>query len=124
MGAKRQYSSTSERRLDAAFTNGSAQEDPFDPNSWDKEPAMPPEAEIVHDTVAPDVIAERQGTHGGFTDNAALAQLLKEIFRGSLRWCDLTLSQREALLVRPIRRIARDSAAARLARCTLYIANY
>lgn len=45
-----------------------------------------------------EILNERQGSHGDFTDNAAIMQALKEVIRQGINWADrLTPVQREAL---------------------------
>lgn len=43
------------------------------------------------------LLAERQTTHGDFTDNARNGQGLREFFRGSPRWAEMDPIHREAL---------------------------
>jgi hypothetical protein len=44
-----------------------------------------------------DVLAERGRTHGDWSDNARLAQQMKELFRQEKGWLKLSACQREAL---------------------------
>jgi hypothetical protein len=44
-----------------------------------------------------ELIEERNETHGKFTDNARVAQLLKETLRDELGWSSLSAVQREAI---------------------------
>ena len=42
-------------------------------------------------------LSERRGTHGEFSENARIAQALKDVMRDSEGWERLTPSEREAL---------------------------
>lgn len=44
-----------------------------------------------------EILADRQKTHGDFTDNARVMQKLKEVVMFEYGWCKLSLVQREAL---------------------------
>ena len=44
-----------------------------------------------------DLLAERGRTHGAWSDNARLAQAMKELFRNEKGWMKLSACQREAL---------------------------
>lgn len=44
-----------------------------------------------------DTLAERQKTHGSFSDHAWCTQSIKSIMKSPNRWQDLTPTQREAL---------------------------
>lgn len=44
-----------------------------------------------------DIIAEREKTHGKFTEHAEITQSLKRVMHGKVRWGDLLPDQQEAL---------------------------
>jgi hypothetical protein len=44
-----------------------------------------------------DLLDERNNTHGAFTDNARVSQLLKEVFRNDEGWQHLNTIHREAI---------------------------
>lgn len=43
------------------------------------------------------IVAERQATHGKFSDNARVVQAIKHAIRSGVNWDDLSFRQREAL---------------------------
>ena len=44
-----------------------------------------------------DILAERKGQHGEFTDNARIAQAIKSVFEEEESWVELSDVQKEAL---------------------------
>jgi hypothetical protein len=53
--------------------------------------------EYVEAPSVTDTLAQRQHTHGDFTNNATVMQALKGIVRDAVRWGDLSYVQREAI---------------------------
>lgn len=64
-------------------------------------PTEPPEPgpiiELAPPAPEPDILTERNKTHGNFGDNARISQALKEVFRAQPGWARLTDTEREAM---------------------------
>jgi hypothetical protein len=61
----------------------------IDPGKW--------KGEYVEAPSVTDTLAQRQHTHGDFTDNATVMQSLKGVARDGVKWGHLNYVQREAI---------------------------